>query len=246
MKKILLSILTIVAVLHSVSASAQTATFSPVADTAYGQIQTNANIRDFITATATGGVTLTWKVVACNFPTDWLADSTFGICDNTLCHYNIHDTLWNGTTGVSTWTSGNYAQFAQGQFYLSMNMNGTVTNGTFYVTIQLLDLASNYSKNITFKVSKYATGVTTISRTTDEVTLYPNPATTEVNVLYSPDVNVKTIAIYNIIGKVVKVYNTLDNSSAKLNIDNIPSGIYFIRMMDGAGHVVATRKFTRQ
>ncbi|MDR3681357.1 MAG: T9SS type A sorting domain-containing protein [Flavipsychrobacter sp.] len=257
MKKILLSILTAVAVLHSISGSAQTATFStlattassPNADTVFGQVQGNGpSVPDFVTASAaSGGVTLNWNVIATNFPSDWLTQAALGICDNNQCQYNVNGTtMWNGTGGA-TYTSLVYQPLKTGQFYLSLDLSNATTVGTYYITVLLTDAAApHYSKTVTFKVGHYTTGVSTIAKTENDVVLYPNPATSEVNVVYSPDANVKTIAIYNIIGKVVKVYNTLDNSSAQLNIDNIPSGIYFIRMMDGAGHIVATRKFTRQ
>ena len=77
--------------------------------------------------------------------------------------------------------------------------------------------------------------------------LYPNPAREAVNVIYNEKAGIKTIAVYNIIGKLMgPVYKPADNGSAKIDLDDIPNGIYFLRLMDSQGHVLATRRFTRQ
>jgi hypothetical protein len=58
---------------------------------------------------------------------------------------------------------------------------------------------------------------------------------------------VKTIAVYNLIGKLMgPIYKPSSSSSAKIDLDDMPTGIYFLRLMDGQGRVVATRRFTRQ
>ena len=253
MKKILLCIFTILTVFGSAKVYAQSATFTtaaqnsntPLADTVIGLASNNPS--DNITATTAGGIKIKWKVIATNFPSDWLT-AVLGICDNKLCYNNASNNVWNPTFGTGNlYTSYVYAQNPAGTFHMQMSFPGTgTTPGTFYMTISLSDSALTYQKTVTFIISNWAASVPNISGSQDDVTLYPNPANDEVNVIYNPNSNIKTIAIYNIIGKVLKVYNTLDNSSAKLNIDNVPSGIYFIRLMDNKGNIVATRKFTRQ
>ena len=79
----------------------------------------------------------------------------------------------------------------------------------------------------------------------EDFVLYPNPAYNELNVVYDASLDVKNIAVYNIIGKVMSVYK-VSGTSANLNIENIPSGIYFLRLYNSTGSVILTRKFTRQ
>jgi hypothetical protein len=93
--------------------------------------------------------------------------------------------------------------------------------------------------------SSVSTGIQSINRASDIITLYPNPAGYELNVLYDANAGIRNIIVYNMIGKPVTVYKVAGNS-ARLDIENIPSGIYFIRMVDGQGHVMATRRFTHQ
>jgi hypothetical protein len=76
--------------------------------------------------------------------------------------------------------------------------------------------------------------------------LYPNPAHNEVNLVYNTTADIKNIAVYNIIGKVIAVYKVTENNSANLNLENLPSGIYFARLINSQGNVVVTRKFTKQ
>jgi Secretion system C-terminal sorting domain len=152
--------------------------------------------------------------------------------------------LWNvAKSSGHVFTSLPYTGGASGNFDLSMNMTG-VSNGVHSVTVKISDVFTSHT--VTFVVDKAPTGVVTISRSGDDITLYPNPASNEVNLVYNADADVKTISIYNIIGKAIAVYKTTVPGSANLNIENIPSGIYFVRLVDSDGTVVGIRKFTKQ
>jgi hypothetical protein len=60
------------------------------------------------------------------------------------------------------------------------------------------------------------------------------------------DADVKNIAIFNIKGEQVNMFKVGSTTSASLNVENLPAGIYFVRLMNGNGEVGATRKFTKQ
>jgi hypothetical protein len=87
--------------------------------------------------------------------------------------------------------------------------------------------------------------VSVVTKTDDEVSIYPNPARSHVNVVFDAALGVKNIAVYNLIGKLVSIYK-VNGNSAKLDIEEIPAGIYFIRLINSQGKIVATRKFTHQ
>ena len=93
--------------------------------------------------------------------------------------------------------------------------------------------------------NKVPTAVTNINNQESNILLYPNPAREELNVVFSATADIKTIAVYNIIGKVLVVYK-VTGDSANMNLENIPSGIYFVRLTNSHGDVVVTRKFTKQ
>lgn len=182
-------------------------------------------------------ITLKWNIVATNLPQSWQL-SGFGICDNNLC--------WNYDTTSSEWikprTSKDVAPNTKMELKLQIADNNLPNGGPYFVTVNV----NNGSDNIpvTYLVSKFPTGISTIRRSED-ITIYPNPAHNELNVLFDGNAGIKNISVYNLIGKVVSVYRVSGNS-AKLELSNIPSGIYFVRLVDNVGNVVATRKFTRQ
>ena len=128
---------------------------------------------------------------------------------------------------------------------LKLIVNPGHENGTYYVKVFIRDLANTMSTTTTYVISKWATSVSNVSRNEDNVTLYPNPAREDLNVRFDGQAGVKNIAVYNLIGKMVSIYKVQGNS-AKLNLNNIPSGIYFVRLLDGNGRIIATRKFTHQ
>ena len=102
-----------------------------------------------------------------------------------------------------------------------------------------------YTKNITFVVNRLPVSVPVVSTSESDVVMYPNPATSELNIVYNANLDVKNIAVYNIIGKVMTIYR-VTGSSANLNLENIPSGIYFVRLLNAHGETVVTKKFSKQ
>ena len=115
-----------------------------------------------------------------------------------------------------------------------------------WMKMNVRDPASGYSRTLTFIGRKSALGVTTTT-TSDNVIVYPIPAFDAVNVVFDESAGIRTIAVYNLIGKLMgPVYKPASNSSAKINVADMPNGVYFLRLMDGSGRVVATRRFTHE
>ncbi len=240
MKKIVLTFLSLLFALAPALVKGQTFTMQYPTDTVY-VTYTGVPIHDDINPTG-GPIWIKWHVLGTNFPADWLADTTFGICDASLCRSNLSGQLWP--------TANSYkAQYpdpltSAKTFDLNVSYN-FVSSGTHYITVKLEDTVAAYSKNITFFVTKGTTGVSTVVNNENEVVLYPNPAHDEVNVVYDANADIKNIAVYNIIGKLMSVYK-VNGPSANLNLENIPSGIYFVQLVNSRGNVVVTKKFTKQ
>ena len=228
--------------LFSVGSNAQSFT---IADTVRSTPIGNATVLDVITA-GSSSVEIGWKVSASDFPADWLP--LFSLCDNTTCISNgppTANTLWpTGTSHVSM----PYPASAVGDFHMIVDLTTATTNGTHYLTVRLNNNAVPTDTALTTFVITHGstTGVQYMPKSPDDVILYPNPSHDEVNVIYNASADIKSIAVYNIIGKVMAVYKVTENNNANLNIENIPSGIYFVRLMNSNGSVVLTRKFTKQ
>lgn len=181
---------------------------------------------------------LQWRNIAMStIPTGW---DFVGVCDNFTC--------W-GTPDVVSGDPHMYAPFAANTVaghYMSVNIDASAANGSYlWVRNEIKNLDDNYTKVVTLIATKNGTsGVSTII-SEDDITIFPNPAKSAVNVLYDAKLGIKNIGVYNLIGKMVSIYKVGANS-AKLDIEELPAGIYFLRMYNTQGKVVATRKFTHQ
>jgi hypothetical protein len=217
-------------------------TFSFGSDTVYNTplLGTSNDIHSDVNNLTSGNIKILWKVISSDFPTDWLGSST-GMCDNNLC-YPVRS-IWPGS---SRQTSENYAS-GRGTFKLQMTLTGASSPGTHYLTIRGYNAADTTdSVTTTFAITRSTVSVPGLSRTfNEEVTLYPNPAGNDVNIVFDGYTDVNIISLYNNIGRVVAVYK-VNGNSANLSLDNVPTGIYFARLVNSHGTTVATRKFTKQ
>lgn len=231
--------------LLAVNANAQSATFTTTSganDTVMMQYTNLGQTLDVHNDIASNGgpVTLKWKVTYLNMGSGWDATSS-GICDNSDCYSNLNNLYNNGNGLVNRSEPYTALSTFKVQFY-----PGNVPFGSrATVTVNLLDSVSGYSRNLTFVVYRGALGVNQVA-SNNNVTVFPNPARESVNVIFDRQADVKTIAIYNMIGKTMRIFKATDNSSARLDLDAIPSGVYFLRLMNSDGQIVATRRFTRQ
>ena len=191
-----------------------------------------------LTNLTTGNLKCEWRVTNTNCPSDYIA--MLGICDNATC-YSSAD-IWPSTLH----TTLNYAP-GIGDFHILGDMGAVSTPGPYYLRIRLnnKDIPADTSIQV-YVLSKPTTGTTTLTRTNSEVALYPNPATSSVNIVYDAVADVKNIAIYSIIGRQMSIFRPTTTNSANLNIENLPDGVYFVRLLNSRGDVVATRKFNKQ
>ncbi len=195
-----------------------------------------------ITNTTASDITIEWKVTATNFPDDWV-DNT-GICDNASCYSG--NLIWVSSTSTGTSHEAIYVPSVLGTFKLQIDASSSTTTGTRYMKANVWNkFDATDSKDVVFMVTKNPTSVSTV-KTAPEVNLYPNPASTSVNVVYDAGSDVKNIAVYSIIGRQMSIYRANGNNSANLNVENMPAGIYFVRLLNSKGEIVATRKFTKQ
>jgi len=258
MKKILLFVVGAVSLVSTYSLKAQTFTIPsdstvPVDTIIVPPFYTSVTVTSDITNITSNNETIKWHVVNTNVPNDWLTNGGFQICDDGTCRTNSANGLWNLTThngpSYSPIYGGNIAHDSSGLFDVSFNLleNATSTGGPFYMNISFVDQAPGGTSKILTIIfnNKIPASVSNVTNTASDVVLYPNPAHDELNVVYDATADVKNIAVYNIIGKVMQVYR-VNGTSANLDLQNIPSGIYFVRLLNSQGNAVVTRKFTKQ
>ena len=120
-----------------------------------------------------------------------------------------------GTNYVAT-TAGNY------KCRVTKTATGCFKNSNV-ISVSVPCREDNYTGNNTF-------------------TLYPNPAFDNITLetIYNTE---KTIYLINALGQILQTINTTENSIT-INLTNIPSGVYFIKLEDGINSV--KQKFVKQ
>lgn len=76
-----------------------------------------------------------------------------------------------------------------------------------------------------------------------DLNVYPNPATSEVNITYAGNEDNVQLSIYNVTGQLAKTA-TIDGNATTVDVSDLTSGVYYIRL-NGEG-TVATQKFVKQ
>ncbi len=233
MKKLILGLITL---LSFNQVFAQTFT-TQAGDTAYAAFQnagTEVKVSNPIVNTTSAPLFLKWRMHASDLNNGWALN---GFCDNVTCYVQV---------GNSWYVSDGYAPSTPGVFYALFDGDNAASNSSAWIQLNVLDTVNTYNKLVTFVATKGTNNVVNVSRSEDDVVLFPNPARNNLNIVINNNsMGVKSVAVYNLIGKAVSHYR-INGNNAKLELTEIPSGIYFVRLMNSKGQVVATRKFTKQ
>lgn len=201
---------------------------------------TQIDVANYIRSASATPVKLKWKVISYKFDAGWDAAAT-GVCDNALCRYDVPALM------AATRSEYSDPYTTRSLFDVQFSLSNAASGSKASVTILFTDtVGAGYSRTLTFIAVKSSLSIGQSNTGDNSVSVYPNPARDYVNVIFDKQTNVRTIAIYNMIGKTMRVFKPADNNSARLDLDAIPSGVYFVRLMDAEGKVVATRRFTRQ
>jgi len=235
MKKVF-TFLSLLAAMSAGNSYAQT--FTIAKDTTYVNGSTLIKAHNNITVPVGSAVSIQWAVISSTLPNELM--STIGICDNSDCYGAAQ--VWPTSYRTSTYDADSTSPFD-----VAFDMSATPVGGPYVLRIRLRTSGGGGTDTVqTYILNRTpSTSVNNVKSAAD-VTLYPNPATSSLNVLFDAASDIKSIAVYNIIGKQVSLFRPTDNAGASLNIENIPSGIYFVRLMNSHGDVVTTRKFTKQ
>jgi hypothetical protein len=243
MKKILLSVTLLCSFALCSVGQTFTTQYASNGDTAIVAYTSNPEIevKNLIQNITNDDITLKWKIVDHNLTgSAWVLG---GFCDNITCYTNTADLL----AGNAKTTNPILANSNIDDFHAILDGTNAPSNSFAWVQVEVTDEAAHYSRFLTFIATRdLINNVSTVLKSSDDgVVLFPIPARNKLNLVFRPELGVKSVAIYNLIGKPVSSFKVNDKNIS-LEIGNIPSGIYYVRMMDAQGRVVATRKFTKQ
>ena len=111
--------------------------------------------------------------------------------------------------------------------------------GTHIITYTYTDINACASTAEITMVVDLCTGINAVSNTAS-FTVYPNPTNSSLTI--NTSVNYTSIQIVNTLGQVVFT----KEKSTVLNVSSLPSGIYFIQLVDNKGSVIDKEKFVKE
>lgn len=180
---------------------------------------------------------LRWRVINCNFPTDWLGAS--GFCDNNLCRYA--DVLCPSTDPIECTFPAASEAVAIGW---SFNLDDVQTYGTYSVTLELTDINDLQSTATqTYEISRPSQKA--LGKNLDNSFVYPNPAKNNITIQNLIGTNAQTITIFNAVG--VKVIDIIAmNGANHVDVSKLPAGLYSVQLRSAKGEILAKENFAHQ
>jgi hypothetical protein len=104
----------------------------------------------------------------------------------------------------------------------STNLTGKFVEKTFEIPIQ--DVAE--------------TSVESHFKNSSTILVYPNPVNQTATVKLLTDGTIQKIEIFNLAGSVVKVINNINSGECTINKDNLPNGIYYLKVNSSENNIV--------
>ena len=210
--------------------------FTVAHDTTYASVNGTADVHNGITNTSNlSSLDITWEGTL-YAPSGW---SVTGICDLVNGSQQGNCYPWPLLSPIISLT---IPAGLSADFKVSVSNAAAANNSVCYFSL-LIKSTGLPNKTIWYKMTKDPLGVNTISRVNDAVVIFPNPARDVVNISIDPSLGAKTMVISNLIGRTIGVYN-VSNGVQKIDMDNAPTGMYFLRIFDNQGKLLETKKFT--
>lgn len=119
--------------------------------------------------------------------------------------------------------------------YVQLSAGGTYGSSTVKLYVYAQGKRS-LGDTIYYNAETWAVSSRAVS--SKELSFYPNPAQTEINFRYDAKTPIKA-EIYNIIGNKVKSFSH-NSFITSVNIENLPKGMYIVRMYDGNRTITKT------
>ena len=179
--------------------------------------------------------TLEQGVEPCNVPT--------GLTASDIQSESIVIT-WDNDPAVSSWNiqyrpTGGQLSTASSSTN-SYTINGLTANTSYQIQVQANCGDGNLS-DWSSAITVTTTGIENWLE--NSVNLYPNPAKEYVDIRIDGDLNVTTMEVYDVYGKLVNTVNVIENPT-RINVSNLANGMYFVRVTTEAG--VVTKSFLKK
>ncbi len=191
-----------------------------------------------VTNSGTENESFSWQLDRESAPAEW----SFTVCDAVICYSEGQESsICDDPQFINVLGPGESISW----FKVGLHPNGL--NGTHSVNFFIIrECGSTEPANVvrtvevTFDVSQGTSSVDT-EELTDDILLYPNPTVDEFKV--KNDVGVKSLAIYNIVGK--KVMTESHKTGQSHDVSDLEKGIYLVRMLDSSNQSMKVIRLTK-
>jgi hypothetical protein len=207
---------------------AQTVTYSSKSATCSGPSDSGNIAKTVIkiTNTATNDSEFTWVTIEQSFQNGWAAQ----FCDPVSC---FGDPIPSTGSFILKPTKTK-------SFNLDITFNRIFGNGKFTVGVYR-NSEPSIVDTLRFLIEGWQLGVEGLNAKAPEMSVFPNPTKGDLTITY-PSKGTFGVEVFNLIGSKVKSFSGVQ-SNAKLDVSELPDGIYIVRINDH-GHLVSHR-FTK-
>lgn len=135
---------------------------------------------------------------------------------NIQTSFNSYALPWNQRTLIDTLTLTNTDT-------ISIKFSASI--GPFDAGRVKVDLVE-----LTILDTLFTTSVENLNPITKDIKIYPNPFSTQTTLHTNYILNNATLTLYNCVGQIVKQMINISGRTFTINRDNIPNGLYFLRL----------------
>ncbi|MCF6365150.1 MAG: choice-of-anchor J domain-containing protein [Bacteroidales bacterium] len=149
---------------------------------------------------------------------------------------NIAGATWTDIT--SNFSIPTTPTVGYGTFATAGTMSLSSYTGTAYIAFVYDGDDTGAGETTTVQIDNIlVTGTVSVSEINSNLSIYPNPATSVLNI--NSDSNIKNIAISNVIGQRVMNVNDINANNYNLNVRNLTNGVYLINIenIDGTSSI---------
>lgn len=166
-----------------------------------------------------------------------------GICDNILCRGEF-GAWYYGNSDISNTVVPDTTMLIEVNVYAPTSSPDT--SEVFKVELK----SPNQTDTAVFVLTKvHGTGISSIALSDNRVAVYPNPlpANGQLHLFVNKDLRADKVVIYNLIGQKQAGFALAGQSELhSLNVGNLPSGMYIVKIVGVKGQVITSRKFIKQ
>jgi hypothetical protein len=160
------------------------------------------------------------------------------VCDWTNCQ------TWTGAANLQTVTGS--AAGGKGIIYVDMSAATTAADGCSYATVTCKPRWKCITtKDIVYKYCNWPTSVKDADPA-NFVTIYPNPASSFINISINND-KITTLNVLNVVGRKVAKFEVTPNTPnpIRIGLDNVADGVYLLQFTDAAGKQLGVKRVTK-